>query len=114
MTEPRSRSQERRFAAQGAIDIRTLVVYLTLVTSHDGEWTDKHPSYLDEKCLILGLGKADWWGFAHLDLKNMKRAIAYLDSWKLPVPQEWLQEIERQDEAWARLGRLGIDIEQGG
>ena len=90
----------------GSLDSK--IVYLSLVTSLNGDYQKSSPDYLLEKARILELDERDAYGFGYLDIHNQRRACDYCHLWHLPVPEKWRKELDLQEEAeqeWAEEGR---------
>ena len=66
---------------------------------------DHHPTYLTEKLSILGEGLN---AFAHLDYKNMQKAVEYCSRWHVPVPAPWTAELELQRKVWIDWEAMGL------
>jgi hypothetical protein len=65
------------------------------------EGGSRSPTYVLEKMSILREGIC---AFAHLDRHNMRKAVAYCETWGYPVPPDWTDELKLQDEAAEKLG----------
>lgn len=86
-------------------NLYNFAVFLSIVTSNGKEWQTSLPSYILEKSHILKLDERDAWGFGYLDVKNMRRAVEYLQAWHIEIPEPWKQELKLQLQAaeeWAR------------
>lgn len=83
-----------------------MICYLTIISTTDN-WDQKHPNYLAEKMEMLGEGLN---AFAYLDYLNMIRAVEYLRTMGVTIPQAWIDELKAQLDAKEELEKAGIHL----
>lgn len=87
-------------------DSFAMVCFLVLM-QNGGGLMDKSPDYITEKTHMLRAGLE---AFSYLDIHNMRKVIAWCDSWGVEVPELVKEEMGRQERALAELNNLGLDL----
>lgn len=87
-------------------DIFALVCFLVLM-ENGGGLIDKSPSYIVEKAPMMFDGLD---AFAKLDIHNMRKALAWCDTWHVEVPSILRNALQREEEALALLKAKGIEL----
>ncbi len=83
-----------------------MVCFIALMENGDG-LIEKHPSYITEKTFMLGAG---FNAFAHLDIHNMRKVVAWHKFWGVALPAPVAAEYDLQENAAADLKAKGFEI----
>lgn len=81
-----------------------MICFLVLMENGKG-LSEKSPDYITEKAHMLRSGLN---AFAHLDIYNMRKVVAWSEKWGVQLDTKIIEEMSRQNHAAAELEEKGF------